>query len=139
MKLKKILVQNVLAGALVGNIPDMGDLKIRTKGLNNPGFRKLQQTLIAAVPRSERHQGRIPPHVIDEINATCLLNQALIGWENLQDEDGNPVPYSKEKAKELLTDPAYRAFFDAAMYAATVVGEDDAETDKADEGNSQAA
>lgn len=138
MKLKKIIVENVNAGAWVGNIPDMGDLRIHTKGLNNPGFRKLQQTLVAAIPRSERHQGRIPPHVMDEINAKCLLNQALLGWENVE-EDGQAVPFSKEQAKVYLTDPAYRSFYDAVMYAAAVVGEDDAEADKEDEGNSLAA
>lgn len=139
MKLQKINVESVETGAWVGDIPDMGDLRIRTKGLNNAGFRKLQQTLIAAVPRQDRHKGRIAPAKLDEINASCLLNQALLGWENLEDENGQPVPYSKEQAKVYLTDPAYRAFYDAALYAATIVGEEQAEADKADEGNLSAA
>ncbi|WP_131803827.1 hypothetical protein [Methylorubrum salsuginis] len=117
----------------------MGDLRLKTKGLNNAGFRKLQQTLMAAVPRQDRHQGRLPPKVMDEISAKCLLNHALIDWENLEDENGQPIPYSKDQARAFLTDPAYRPFFDACVYAATVVGEEQAAADEADEGNSQTA
>lgn len=139
MKLTKVNVENVEGGAWIGDIPDMGNLRLYTKGTNSAGFRKLQQTLIAAFPRQNRHKGRIPPEAMDEINATCLLNQALLGWANLEDENGQPVPYSKEQAKVYLTDPAYRPFYDAALYAATIVGDDQAEADKDDEGNSQTA
>lgn len=139
MKLQKINVESVEAGAWVGDIPDMGNLRLRTRGINNAGFRKLQQALIAAVPRQDRHKGRISPKTMDEINAKCLLNQALLGWENLENEDGAPIPYSREQAATYLTDPAYRPFYDACIYAATVVGEDQAEGEEADAGNSQAA
>lgn len=147
MKLQKIDNNKVEHGGWVGDIPDMGDLRIYTKGTNSSGYRKLQQTLMAAVPRSERHQGRISPARMDAISASCLLNQALLGWDNL-DADDSPgpgkegrklVPYSKEQAEIYLTDPAYRPFFEACAYAATIVGEEQAEADKADEGNSPTA
>lgn len=139
MKLQKIDAEKVEHGAWVGDIPDMGNLRIKTKGLNGAGFRKLQQTLTAAVPRQERHQGRIPPKTADEIIAACLLSHGVLDWQNLEDENGQPVAFSKEQAKVYLTDPDYRPMFDACVYAATVVGEEQAEADKADEGNSAPA
>lgn len=139
MKLAKVNTAKVEGGAWVGDIPDMGDLRLRVRGINNARYRRLQQELINAVPRSERRKGRLDPEAIDNVTATCLLRTVLLGWENLECEDGRPVPFSEEQAKVYLTDPAYRAFYDAVVYAATIVGEDDAEADKADEGNSASA
>ena len=42
--------------------------------------------------------------------ATWVVNQALAGvvdWSGIDDEEDNPIEFSEEKAKELLTDPAY--------------------------------
>lgn len=38
----------------------------------------------------------------DTITATALSETVVIGWENVQDETGVDIPFSKEKAKELL-------------------------------------
>jgi hypothetical protein len=36
----------------------------------------------------------------------ALADTVLLGWENLDGDDGNPIPFSAEKAHEILTDPA---------------------------------
>jgi hypothetical protein len=38
-------------------------------------------------------------------------NPPILDWENLTDNDGNPIPYSKEKAFELLDTEKYFAMF----------------------------
>ena len=139
MKLKKADIAKVEGGDWIDDIPEMGDLRLRTRGMNNARFRSMQAELIRAFPRGRRIKGAIPPAELQKINGACLAETTLLEWDNLEGEDGAPLPYSKEQAKAFLTDPAYQAFYDAVLYAATIVGEDDAEADKADEGNSATA
>lgn len=120
-------------GAWVGEkygtpIPEMGDLCLKTRGLNNKDYRKLQSQLYDAVPRKLRMGNRLPPEHQDRITAVCLRDTCLLDWENVEGdgkigEPDKPVAYDKKVADRLLTDPEYRRFQDAAVWAATVVGE----------------
>jgi hypothetical protein len=122
-------------GAWVDNIPEMGDLRLKVRGINNVSWRRLQNTLLAAVPRAKRVGGRIDPDEMDRITATCLRETCLLDWENLENDDGSPLPYSKEVAGKLLTDPATMRFRDAISWAASTVADDDAENVKDVVGN----
>ena len=55
----------------------------------------------------------------ERITNWLLLNTCLIDWDGLQDDDGNAIPYSKEMAEKLLTDPDFRKFRDAVMTASS--------------------
>ncbi|MGD9879112.1 MAG: hypothetical protein AB7U95_03150 [Reyranella sp.] len=107
-------------GAWVSDIPEMGDLRLKVRGANNKAWEKRQDALIAAVPRKMRIKG-LDPSERRRINAICCRDHGLIDWENLN-IDGVAVPYSKEKANELLTDPQWAMFHDAAIWACNVVG-----------------
>jgi hypothetical protein len=39
---------------------------------------------------------------VDNINKDAAARHILLGWENLQNDDGTPIPYSSEKARELF-------------------------------------
>lgn len=137
----KLSALKVDAGAIedgqwVGNIPEMGDLEVRVRGLNNAKYRRLQARLIDAVPRAKRQGGRLDPEEQDRITATCLRQTVLLDWRGLEGEDGQPVPYSEELASDLLTKPEFRRFREGVIWAASQVGEEQAEADRADEGNS---
>jgi hypothetical protein len=132
---RKIDHNKVEQGAWVDNIPEWGDLRLRVRGIGNSDYRRLQATLLDSVPRGKRMRGRIGPEDQDRINATCLADTVLLGWENLT-SDGAPVPYSKEEAKRLLTDPDFVAFRDAVTWAANMVAENSEENSEAVLGNS---
>jgi hypothetical protein len=137
MKLSDLKVDAVKVeqGAWVENIPDMGDLRLKVRGVNNADWRRLQSSLIQAVPRGKRANGRIDPEEQDRITSICLQNASLLDWQNLHGDDGEPLPFSKEMARELLTKPEFRAFRDAVLYAATIVGEWSSEEIEADAKN----
>ena len=135
----KVDADKIEAGDWVRNIPEMGDLGLKVRGLQNAQYRRLQAKLLDAVPRSQRQGGRVDPDVMDGIMSSCLLSTVLLDWDGLEDEAGAAVAYSKEQAKTFLTDPIYRRFRDAVVYAATVVGDAEAEGEKADLGNSSRA
>jgi len=120
MKLADI-EQNPIAieqGDWVDNLPEMGNLRVKVRGVNNSDWRRLWAKLVDAVPRNKREGNKPSTDELDRINTICLRDCSLIDWDGL--DDG---PYSKEMANTLLTDPKYRAFRDAVFWAATKVGE----------------
>lgn len=123
MKLEKIDVEKLEQGAWVDNIPEMGGLRLKTRGQNNRDWRRLQTKLIAAIPRQKR-LGALDPDEGDRITAILLRDTALLDWDGIDGPDGNPLPFSKEQVFEYLTNPAYgRKFLLAATYAAENVAE----------------
>lgn len=141
MKLSSLKVdaEKIEGGAWIGDIPEMGDMKLRVRGLQNASYRRMQTKLLDAVPRAQRQGGRVDPDVMDRITAQCLAATVLLDWSGLEAEDGSSLPYSKEQAHEFLTKPEFRRFREAVVYAATIVGDADADGEKDDAGNSSAA
>ena len=58
----------------------------------------------------------------------------LIDWDGLS-INGTPQPYTKELARELLTNRRWVRFADAVAWAAGVVADEDAADLEADAGN----
>jgi hypothetical protein len=110
-------------GEWVDNIPEMGDLRLKVRGIGNADWRRIQMKLIDAVPRAKRTGTRIDPEEIDKITTICLHQACLLDWENLNGDDGKPLSFSRDFALELLSKPQYRKFREAVVWAATVVGE----------------
>jgi hypothetical protein len=137
MKLKDIVVDADRAeeGAWVENIPDMEGLRLKVRGNNNKDWRRLQTKLIQAIPRKRRMSGNLDPEDNDRINGLCLLNASLLDWDGFEDDDGKPIPYSREAAQKFLTDPDYRRFREAAAYAANWVADQSKEDMEEDAGN----
>jgi hypothetical protein len=135
MKLEKIDIEKLEQGAWVDNIPEMGELRLKTRGSNNRDWRRLQNKLIAAIPRQKR-LGSMDPDEFDRITAILLRDTALLDWAGLDDLDGNPLPFSKEQAFEYLTNKEYgRRFLAAAIYAADNVAEQREEETEQDSKN----
>jgi hypothetical protein len=38
---------------------------------------------------------------------SALGDRAVTDWEELDDDNGDPIPYSAEKCREMLADPEY--------------------------------
>lgn len=63
------------------------------------------QDLVARLQRphlKKMRKGNLSQVEIDEIMRKAISECVLLGWENLLDEKDNPIPYSTEKAFELL-------------------------------------
>lgn len=125
MKLSEIKrdVQAIEQGQWVGDIPEMPGLRLKVRGQNNADWRRIQSKLVADVPRYKRIGGRIDQDEQDRISSTLFQSACLIDWDGLEDDEGNAIPYSKDKAGDLLTLPEFRAFRDAVAWASTLVGD----------------
>jgi hypothetical protein len=137
MKMKDVAVDSARAetGDWVDDIQDMEGLRLKVRGANNKDWRRLQMKLIAKVPRKRRMSGNLDPEDADNITNQCLLDTCLLDWEGLDGDDGQPLPFSRETAKKLLTDPDYRRFRDAVSWAANKIAEEGAADHEDDAGN----
>lgn len=123
----KVNLQALEQGAWVDNIPEMEGLRLKVRGVGNKDWRKLQSRLLDSVPRKKRVGGRLDPDEQDRISTTLLRDTGLVDWDGLEDDDGKPLPYSKETAGKLLADPEMTRFRDGVLWACTMVAEQDAE------------
>jgi hypothetical protein len=133
MKLTELAVDNDRAenGAWVDDIPELQGLRLKVRSSQNADWRRLQAKLMDAVPRKKRMGGRMDPDEMDRIMGSCLLNCCLLDWEGLEDDEDKPIPFSKQMAQKLLTEPEYRRFRDGVIWAASVVA-DNTETERED-------
>ena len=53
-----------------------------------------------------------------DIMRESVARTILLDWENLEDDDGQAIPYSADKALELFNDPRYRDFYDFVIETA---------------------
>jgi len=105
-------------------VPELGDLELKVRGINNVDYRRRMAELVRAVPRHQRPGGRLTLEQHDAINATLLLETVLIDWRHLEGDDGAPIPYSAERAREFLANPDYLPFRQAVAEAASRLAED---------------
>lgn len=78
------------------------DLKLKIGRITNPMYethlRKLSRPYVTSI-----RKGTIDQKVMEDLMAKAMSHHVLLGWENLQDEKGAPIPYSQGKAYELLS------------------------------------
>jgi len=46
---------------------------------------------------------RLPKDVSEKVSIESMADAVLIGWDGFSDEDGKPLPYSREEAIRVLT------------------------------------
>jgi hypothetical protein len=137
MKISSVKIDSarVEQGVWVGNIPELDDAELLVRGWNNVAFRRLQQKLIRALPRSQRSGAQLDPKVQDQINARCMRETILFGWRRIEDDQCNEIPFDKELAGKWLEDPDMRTFYEGVMWASMNVAEEAAEEEEAIEKN----
>jgi hypothetical protein len=123
-------------GVWQGDLPELGDIEVLVRGLNNKQYRLKFEAMVRALPPNKRKNGAVDPIERDRITGVCLLECNLRGWRNVEDDDCVAVPYSKDQAKVYMTDPDYQKFRDGVFVASSRVGEVVAEDDAATEKNS---
>lgn len=108
-------------GVWVDDLPGMGDLRVKVRGLQSDRYLAGRARKERNVPREDKERdGRLKPPAAMRIYLELLFEVILLDWDNLTN-NGKPVSYDEKLAKDLCTNPAYRDFQDAVTYAANVV------------------
>lgn len=79
-------------------------VKLKIARANNTNFKHLFRTLFAPYKYQVEHNQNIPEEISEDIMLKCYSQTILVGWSGLKDSDGKEIPYSHEKAYELLKD-----------------------------------
>src|SRR5690606_18382974 len=104
--------------------------------IGNPDYRRVYGQLVDSTPRDKKRGGQVTDFdTRQNIAGRALADTVLLGWENLEGDDGAPLAYSPEVARKLLLDPAMTAFRDAVAWAATVASEQSIGNAEANAGN----
>ena len=138
MKLSAVKIDSARleTGAWVGDIPEMGDLRLQVRGLSNEDAVKLRGKLVDAVPKAQKMNGRVDPDIAEDITTRVLAETVLLGWDGLTDDDDVAIPFTAAKALEILSDPDMAMFKGAVLYAAGTLAEAKGEALETDMGNS---
>jgi hypothetical protein len=121
-------------GAWIDEIPEMGELRLRVRGTENADYKRMLQKLTAAIPRNKRQGGRIDPVELDKVLGSCAHATLLLDWDGVIVNEERK-PYDKELAFRLCTEPRYRRFMQAVLWAASEVDNTNAEAEAEAAGN----
>ena len=88
-----------------GIVLDYGDFKIKVAraGGSNAAFQKALTSKIRPYKR-QLDAGTIPDDVAEKLFLEVYAESVVLGWEGVTDEDGKPLPFSKENAVKLFSD-----------------------------------
>lgn len=139
MKLSSVAVnpKAIEDGEWVKNLPEMDDLELFCRGQNSMAWRKVARKEINKLPRNVRNlPDGLPLLIQDKVNNKCLIEAGVIGWKNLELDDGIKE-FSKELLTTLINDPVSQIFRDACFIATSRVGTAVAEADEELAGNSR--
>lgn len=99
-------------------------IKILIARSTHPEYQKAMRKALKA-KRLERGSRVSVSDLLDEIFiddqevvsilAPPLAKHILLDWQNIEDDNGNLIPYSQEKALEILIDPELRDFFNFTL------------------------
>lgn len=101
----------------VDHIPGV---KLLVSSLMLPAYRVDRELLIQRLSR--RYKGKPTPPDVTQVEIGKLYSKHILhGWEGFDE------PYSKERAEQLLTDPAYRLLVAAVEWCAAKLADVDVE------------
>lgn len=76
---------------------------VAREGGRNLMYQKVAEVIFKPYRRQIQHN-QIDPEVLENLLAQVYAKAVVKGWENVEDEDENPLPYNEENVVKLLTD-----------------------------------
>lgn len=87
-------------------------LELKIARIGNPTYTQRLQELV----RPHRRKVRMGfDEDLEKFVKIAVAECCLVGWRGLEDDNGKPIKYSKEKSVEILTDPIYSDLLDFVM------------------------
>lgn len=106
-KLSSIEVDRALQSE--GIVVDYHGIKVRLAQQNNPRARELVRRKMGLIKVRDQ-DGNIPKDDLRRIIREVWAEAVILGWSEMEAEDGTPIPYTPEKALEILSDEKFSDF-----------------------------
>lgn len=94
------------------------DVKMRIARIGNPRF-EAEQRRLKREAREQHDGGELSERQARDIIAPAVAEFIVLDWENLENEDGSKIPYSREKCVELLRNPELHDLYDWIVASAS--------------------
>lgn len=111
----------IAEGQWVDSIPGMGDLRLKVRGSTANKVMAVRARKQRNAPNEDRSaDGALSVEAAMRIETEVLHEAVLLDWDGLTD-GGQPVKFDSALAKDWLTNPDFRDFADAVVWASGVV------------------
>lgn len=107
------------------DIDDSGSIKWFVRSTNYAPFKTARDAV--QIRLAKKYGRNVPDEVLAEEYGKLAVVHLLLGWEGLVDDDDVDLPFTPEKARDVLTDPEYRNVRGSIYVAAMGVGVSEAE------------
>ena len=97
--------------------PYILDIELLIASINNPKYKQERSRLIKPHQRRIR-SGEMSAEKVLEILKPAVAKHLLLDWKNIEDDNGQPIPYSPEKVLELFNDPTLSDLYDFVLETA---------------------
>lgn len=111
------------------------DVRLLIARSDNPAYRAALLSSNRDAARRVQFDG-VDVQKFEDRAAKAAARHILLGWENIDNDDGTPMAYSPEAAEHLLTDPTLRELYDFVMSEANEWAAYQRAQEGDDEGNS---
>lgn len=108
------------------DVPEWPGVSLKVRGLNYPAYELARNTGAQIRARKTKNAASTSAEST-AFFGRLYAEHILLDWKGLVSDDRQMVPYSKERALEILTDPAFREFVAAVESAAARVAQVDVE------------
>lgn len=86
-------------------------IEFKVARMGNPKFQAKVRELSAPHIKQIRN-GELPQAKMEAIQMEAVAETILVGWRNIEDDDGKALRYSVKRAKEILADEELRDIYD---------------------------
>lgn len=92
-------------------------IRLLIANINNTEYKKATRKILSSKMRQIRMKS-LADDTILELVKPAVARYVLLGWENIEDENGNKIPYSTEKALEFFQTPSLFEFYQFVLESA---------------------
>lgn len=93
-------------------------IRLLIAGIRNSRYKAALESILK--PHMNRiHNGLMGPEERLNLIKPAVARFILLGWENVDGEDGKPLPYSYQEALKVFSDPQMEEFYHFVIETAT--------------------
>ena len=90
----------------------VGDVRLRIRRAGNPDYNRAFSDGLRP-HRALIRADALPAETMERVQRRAVAVAVLVGWEGIQDDEtGEPIPYSVERAEEVLSDPGLHDLYE---------------------------
>lgn len=127
MKLSKMKVNSaaIQGGRWVSIGKFFPGVEVKVRGFKNKDYQRELLRMMSDIPIADRMKAASDPDFSEKLDIDLMASSILIDWRGLETEDGEALPFTRDKALEILSDPDFVEFREAVDFAAKIVGKDE--------------